>query len=222
MRVSLRGVLTDPRVYVAYQKLMGTRRCRYLCLEEAGLKPGERVLDVGCGPAYYLDRLPDVDYVGFDTCEAYIAYARRHNQGRRDFRCEFLTAQSLAELGKFDAVVLFGLLHHIDDAQCASLLDLCAQSLAPGGRVISADPTLHAGQRRVSRWMVEHDRGGYVRQPEDYGDMARSHFGRVEARLDDTHTRIPIAQCMMRMSEPLGHAASPARMESHGWEAGRR
>lgn len=222
MRGSLRSVLTDPRVYVAYQKAMGTRRSRYLCLGEAGLKPGERVLDVGCGPAYYLGRLPDVDYVGFDTCEAYVAYARRHNHGRRDFRCEFLTAESLVELGKFDAVLLFGLLHHIDDAECASLLDLCARALAPGGRVISADPTLHAGQGRVSRWMVEHDRGAYVRRPEDYDGMARNRFGRVEGRVDDTQIRIPLAQYIMLMTEPLVPGAGPVRIESQVREEGRR
>ena len=200
----LRGFLGNPGLYIAVQKGIGADQIRYRCLDEAELKPGERVLDVGCGPAYYLDRLPGGDYVGFDTCEAYIRYARHRHGGRGDFRCEMLTGPHLRELGQFDAVLLFGLLHHLSDAQCAALLDLCARALAPGGRVISCDPTLHAGQRRISRWMSEHDRGGYVRRPESYDTLAGHRFDDVETRLIDTLGRIPTSHYLMRMASPAG------------------
>ena len=176
---------------------------RYRCLGEAELKPGDRVLDVGCGPAYYFDRLPEVDYVGFDTSEAYIAYARQRYGERGDFRCETLTAEHLGQLGQFDAVLLFGLLHHLDDAQCATLLDLSARALKPGGRVVSCDPTLHEGQRRVSRWMSENDRGQYVRRPESYDRMAKASFADLETQLLDGLTRVPTSTYIMRMAAPL-------------------
>jgi SAM-dependent methyltransferase len=172
-------------------------------MEEAELKPGERVLDVGCGPAYYLNRLPAVDYVGFDTCKSYVKYARRRSRGRGDFRCEFLAKEHVGELGQFDAVLLFGLLHHITDAECAALLDLCA------------------GERRVSRWMSEHDRGAHVRRPEEYDDLASKCFDRVEGHLDDTLCRIPIALYLMRMTEPQVRVADPVWPKSSAREATR-
>lgn len=215
----LRGLLGDPRLYIGLQKGVGSDQIRYRCLDEAELKPGERVLDVGCGPAQYLDHLPDQDYVGFDTSEAYIRYARRRHGKRGDFRCETLAEAHLRKLGQFDAVLLFGVLHHLDDAQCAALLDLCARALAPGGRVVTFDPTLHAGQGRVARWMAEHDRGGYVRRPESYNALADRSFGDVRAGLMNARCRVPISVYQMRMASPLVASASLLLGESseEGW-----
>jgi SAM-dependent methyltransferase len=198
----LRRTLGNVGLYIAAQRGIGADRIRYRCLDEAELKPGSRVLDVGCGPAYYFGRLPEVEYVGFDTSEPYVQYARRRFGERGEFRCEILTADHLADLGRFDAVLLFGLLHHLSDDQCATLLDLAARALAPGGRVISCDPVLHTGQNRVSRWMSENDRGEYVRRPDAYDAMARVSFGDLETHVLDTLSRIPTSHYMMRMAAP--------------------
>lgn len=206
MLATLRKTLANVGLYIGVQKGIGADRIRYRCLDEAKLTAGDRVLDVGCGPAYYFDRLPEVDYVGFDTSEAYVAYARQRYGDKGDFRCEILTAEHLDQLGRFDAILLFGLLHHLDDAQCAALLDLAARLLAPGGRVVSCDPTMHEGQGRISRWMSENDRGEYVRRPELYDRMAQARFGDLEARLLDAQTRVPTSHYIMRMAAPLAGA----------------
>jgi SAM-dependent methyltransferase len=203
MLARLRQTLSNAGLYIALQKGIGADRIRYRCIEDAELKPGDRVLDVGCGPAYYFDRLPEVDYVGFDTSEPYIAYARSHYGERGDFHCEFLCADHLSELGRFDAVLLFGLLHHLDDTKCATLLDLAARALAPGGRVVSCDTTVHQGQHRVSRWMSENDRGEYVRRPESYDALAHASFGDLETHVVDALSRVPSSLYMMRMAAPL-------------------
>jgi hypothetical protein len=49
MRAWLRNVLGNPRLYIAVRKGIGAEHIRYRCLDEAELKPGERVLGVGCG-----------------------------------------------------------------------------------------------------------------------------------------------------------------------------
>lgn len=203
MLSSLRKTLENVSLYIALQKSIGADRIRYHCLDRAEVKPGERILDVGCGPAYYFDRLPEVDYVGFDTSEAYVAYARQRYGGRGDFRCETLTAEHLGQLGRFDVILLFGLLHHLDDAQSATLLDLSARLLTPAGRVVSCDTALHQGQGRVSRWMSENDRGAYVRQPAAYDNMAKASFGELETQLITRQTRVPTSIYMMRMAAPL-------------------
>ena len=93
MLATLRQTLGNVGLYLALQKGIGADRIRYRCLDEAELKPGDRILDVGCGPAYYFDRLPEVSYVGFDTSAPYIAYARKRYGDRGEFRCEVLTEE---------------------------------------------------------------------------------------------------------------------------------
>ncbi len=203
MLAKVRQLLGNVGLYVALQKGVGADRVRYRCLDEAELKPGDRVLDVGCGPAYYFDRLPVVEYYGFDTSAPYIEHANRRYGDRGEFRCEVLTEAHLAELPQFDAVLLFGLLHHLSDGQCATLLDVSAKSLAPGGRVVSCDPCLHRGQGRISRWMSENDRGEYVRAPQAFEELARASFGEVESEVLHTVSRVPSSHFMMRMSAPL-------------------
>jgi SAM-dependent methyltransferase len=198
----LRKLLGNVGLYIALQKALGADRVRYRCLDEIELKPGERVLDVGCGPAYYLDRLPDVEYHGFDTSAPYIAYARRRYGGRGRFHCEVLTEAHLGELPRFDAVLLFGVLHHLDDDQCATLLDLAARGLADGGRVVSVDPCLHPGQGRISRWMSENDRGEHVRTPDGFDALARASFGEAQTEILDTVSRVPSSHYMMVLTAP--------------------
>src|SRR5690348_14585256 len=91
-------------LYVALQRGLGADRLRYRCLDELALQPGDVVLDVGCGPAYYFDRLPDVRYYGFDTEPRYIEYAKKKWGDRAEFRCEVFAERHLADLPPVDAV----------------------------------------------------------------------------------------------------------------------
>jgi hypothetical protein len=47
MLAALRQTLGNVGLYLALQKGIGADRVRYRCLDEAELKPGDRVLDVG-------------------------------------------------------------------------------------------------------------------------------------------------------------------------------
>lgn len=204
MLESLRRLLGNVHLYIGLQRGLGTDRVRYWCLDAAELKPGDTVLDVGCGPAYYLDRLPrDVAYYGFDTSEPYLAHARAKFGDRGEFHHGRLTGHSLADLPAFDAVLLFGLLHHLSDDDCAGLLDVAARSLAPGGRLISVDPCTHPGQGRVSRWLAVNDRGEHVRAPEAFDALARQSFADVDSQIRGDLMRVPYSQYVMRMSGPI-------------------
>jgi hypothetical protein len=77
-----------------------------------------------------------------------------------------------------------------------------AKALAPGGRVISVDPTLHPGQNRISRWMSENDRGEHVRTPEGFVALAREAFEEIDGEVVDEATRIPSSHWLMRMRKP--------------------
>lgn len=204
MLAGLKSLLGHEALYVALQRAVGADRLRYRCLAELRLRDGDTVIDVGCGPAYYFGRLPRVRYAGFDTSPRYVAHARkRYGRPGVEFRCEVFGEEHLGQLPPADAVLLLGLLHHLSDEESRRLLAVAARALAPGGRVISVDPTFHPGQGRVSRWMSANDRGEHVREPAALTALAANTFDTIDGEVIDHLTRIPSSHYLMRMSTPL-------------------
>src|SRR6266571_807094 len=92
-RLGLWSVLASPMVYEASQHLVGARRwLKRFARETIRPTPGQRVLDIGCGPGALLRFLPSqVHYIGFDRNAAYIERARKSHSGRGDFICDDVT-----------------------------------------------------------------------------------------------------------------------------------
>ena len=88
-------------------------------------------------------------------------------------------------------MIALGVLHHLADPDATALIALAAAVLAPGGALVTYDPTLVPGQRWLSRWLVEHDRGTAVRPPEGYLALARTAFTDVTVDIVSGHLRIP-------------------------------
>lgn len=201
-------LLSQVPLYLALQRVVGADRLRYRCLDELGLSDGDVVLDVGCGPAYYLERMPAVQYFGFDTSEPYIRWAREQFGERAEFVVGVFSEKDLADLPPVDAIMLLGLLHHLDDQQARDLLSLCARALAEDGQVISVDTCFAPGQGRISRWMAENDRGEHVRRPEQFAEFALEFFAQVDGDVLNDLTRIPGTYWLMRMRQPRAAAVA--------------
>jgi len=152
----LRSVLNAPAVYRALQQALGVEALyRRVTDDFLALEPGDRILDVGCGPAAILDVLPpDVSYDGFDLSAAYIEAARRRYGNRGRFRAMRVGEATISELAPFDVVLAFAVLHHLDDDEAVQLIDLAWRALAPGGRLVTYDPCFVEGQGRISRFLV--------------------------------------------------------------------
>lgn len=202
---ALKNLLSYVPAYVTLQKAVGADRLRYRCIETADLHPGDTVLDVGCGPAYYFERLPQpIEYHGFDTAPRYVDWANKKWGGKgATIHLGIFDAEQAEKLPKVDAVLLLGLLHHLSDEQSIELLENAGRVLAPGGRVVSVDTCFEPSQGRISHWMSANDRGEYVREPKEFEDLARTAFGSVEGHIENTATRIPSSHWMMTSREPL-------------------
>ena len=194
-----RRILEVPKVYSTFQNLVGARATRQ-CLVDNVLKirPGDRVLDVGCGPADILEFLPEVNYLGIDYSADYIDAARRRFGDRGRFLAVDVGSLKDQGEGDFDVVMALGVLHHLDDASAAGLMRDVRASLKPGGRFLCIDPLIEYPQNPIARLLARLDRGQFVRTLDGYSALARSAFDEflVEPRRD--LLRVPYSHAITR------------------------
>jgi arsenite methyltransferase len=118
-------------------------RRRALVHEALGAQPGERVLDAGCGPGFYvaetLDRVgADGSVVGVDASKPMLAVAAKRCEGHAnvEFHEGDVTALPVPD-GEFDRVLSVQVLEYVADIP-AALRELL-RALRPGGRALIWD-----------------------------------------------------------------------------------
>jgi len=153
-------------------------------------QPNDRIIDIGCGTADILNRLPDLDYVGFDHSQRYIDDARLRHAGRGHFQ-RVDAGQFVPSSPDRTVAMAIGVLHHLDDNTAAEVFGLASASLAPGGRFVSIDPTIVEGQHPIARFLASQDRGQNVRTPEQMSDLLQPHFDRVSVSVRHDLLRVP-------------------------------
>ena len=101
------------------------------------LKPGQRVLDIGCGwggMALYLHKVAGVDVLGITLSEEQLKYARRRAEqaGVADHVKFELIDYRLLD-GEFDRIVSVGMFEHVGKAHFDEFYDKCRDLLKPYG-----------------------------------------------------------------------------------------
>ena len=193
----IRALLNDPSIYVASQYLFGRGKGTPALVKDfVRPRSGDKVLDIGCGPAEIMDYLPGVSYWGFDPDPVYINRAKRAYGNAGHFFCKELSGEDLNKLPAFDVVLAIGVLHHLDDKTAGELLVLVHQALKPGGRLITSDPCFEAGQNPIARCFISWDRGQNVRTKEGYLKLVFGIFPRH--RFEVRHQAwLPYTFCFM-------------------------
>lgn len=196
----VRAILSLPWVYDGFQRLAGVRRSRTILVSEhIRPRPGDRILDIGCGTGTLLDYLPEsVEYVGFDASAEYIDAARRRFGSRGTFVNRLLDETAVAEYHGFDRVTATGILHHLEDNEVLHLFEVARQALRDGGEFHSLDPCFCDGQSAASRFLVSRDRGQNVRRPEAYRELAEQVFGEVALTHRNDMRTIPYDNALLR------------------------
>ena len=101
------------------------------------LKPGQRVLDIGCGwggMALYLNRVADVDVLGITLSEEQLRVARRRAEeaGVSD-RVKFELIDYRELDGRFDRIVSVGMFEHVGPPHYRTFFRKCRSLLAEDG-----------------------------------------------------------------------------------------
>jgi SAM-dependent methyltransferase len=78
-------LLTLPSVSRLFRTIVLGDGFRVYLSEYVRPVPGEKVLDIGCGPGEILEYLPAVDYVGFDINPKYVEAVQKRFGGRGRF-----------------------------------------------------------------------------------------------------------------------------------------
>jgi SAM-dependent methyltransferase len=171
-------------MYELLQWMLGSSKGRPIFAREyVAAKPGDRILDVGCGPAGLLEYLPEVTYLGFDMSPDYIAYAKTRYGSRGRFYCERVSRESVKNEEPFDIVIASELLHHLSDEEGLDLFQLAKSCLKPSGRLVTLDAVYVENQSPIARFMIDHDRGEYVRWQAAYEKLAKQVFSRVRTSI---------------------------------------
>ena len=173
--------------YLRYSFTKGTVQEVDHLVAALGLRPGERVLDVGCGPGRHAHELARRGIVvhGVDISAPFVELARARCAARRDVRAARrpCTSRSTAE---FDAAIClcqgaFGLM--TAGGEDATVLAGIARALRPGGRVALSAFNAYFAVRH-------HDRGD-VRRRHRRGP--RAHRGARPRRRGHESTSGPAA-----------------------------
>lgn len=195
----IRSILSASFAYDFLQNLLGARRSRKKLVKEyIRPMPGDTILDVGCGTCAILEFIPrDVQYIGLDLSSQYIETVQSKYAGRGQFHCLDVADVSASALPQTDIALALGLLHHLEDEQVLNLFRAIALRLTPAGRLVTIDPCYYAGQSRIARLLISHDRGRNVRTAPEYADLARSAFSRVDVIVRHDLSRIPYTQAIL-------------------------
>lgn len=154
------GAIGHARLYEAFTATVfaGRRRQFYDRLVElSGARPGDQVLDIGCGPGYMTARAaravaPGGHATGIDPSPPMIETATRLRGGPH---CSFQLgkAEALGLPGQSaDVVVSSFALHHVPEDVRATAVTEMFRVLRPGGRLLVAD--FRPPRGRVGRHLV--------------------------------------------------------------------
>jgi ubiquinone/menaquinone biosynthesis C-methylase UbiE len=136
---------------------LGRRRRVYDDLvARSGARPGDRILDIGCGTGYFTRRAaraagPGGHVVGIDPSQPVIDYATDLAPANCTF--QLASAQALPHLdASFDVVISSLTIHHLPPGERPTALREAYRVLRPGGRLLIAD--FRPPRSRFAKYLV--------------------------------------------------------------------
>jgi SAM-dependent methyltransferase len=189
----MKALLQTPAIYQTFQVAVGAFSARVRAIHKyLDPRPGQRLIDIGCGPGHILGELPNgVIYNGFDVDKTYIDFANQHFGNRGKFHCRLFDEEAAAEFAPADVVMMNGVLHHMDDDLAKSAISAIEKALGPGGVFFALDGVYASGQSAIAKWFLDNDRGRFIRTEAAYRAILSPGFAECEFHLHHDLLRIP-------------------------------
>lgn len=153
------------------------------------VRPGDRVLDLGCGSALLLGSVAalkdDASFVGVDLSAGMIATGneslRRSSARNVALRIDDMTELSSVESGSVDVVLSSMAMHHLPDADhLRRCFEAVERVLAPGGRVFISDFGRLKSLKSIEYFVRRAIPPDEPRLEDDYRASLRAAFSREE------------------------------------------
>jgi SAM-dependent methyltransferase len=186
-------------LYDPLNRLLGVRQIRRRLLDQAGLQPGQHVLEIGCGTGDLLlaakRTQPAAAVVGLDPDLA--ALARAHRKARRRGLAVQLDRGYADELpyadDSVDVVLSSFMLHHVPADQRETAVREVLRVLRPGGalHLVDAGSAVDSADGRMRR----HGRHEHHHAHDDHGGgipalLGAAGFAEVTETGSDVHRRM--------------------------------
>ncbi len=176
--------INNPIIYKIIQKIMSGTSFRKKIINDHIKKKNLKILDIGCGPAEIVDYIPDCEYYGYDIDKRSIEYAKKKYSNKKyKFFCKIFNKNELKKLPKFDYIILFGILHHLNNNEISSILNLCKKIMKKNCKILTEDPILIKNQNIIAKFLIQKDRGMNVRNKKEYLFLLKSHFKIVKYKI---------------------------------------
>lgn len=197
----MKEILNAPSIYHLFQFSGGFFSARVKAIHQyLELRSGQRLIDIGCGPGHILPKLPrGVVYDGFDLDEKYIRFANRHFGHLGKFHCRVFDMAAAAEFGPADVVMMNGVLHHLDDESFIETASAIRRALRPGGFLFTFDGVYVPGQSAIGKWLLDNDRGKFVREEQGYRNLLERCFDKSEFHVRRDLISIPLSRGLFKV-----------------------
>jgi SAM-dependent methyltransferase len=183
VRQGVHALAAEPRAFDLLRWILeaGYRGERDV-LRREGITEAASILDLGCGTGAMAGNFRPEGYVGVDLNPRYVSRARAT---KSRYRFEVADGRSLPFTdGSFDAVLISGVIHHLDGDSARSVLEESRRVLVPRKGVLVMIEAVPARNRWnwIGRVIRRLDEGDFIRPPEHYIEMARELFGQEAVR----------------------------------------
>ena len=215
-QAGLYALLRRSRIYQAVQSILRTGDNRALLVRRwIRPRPGDRVVDIGCGPGTMVPYLPDTIYTGVEIERSYIDSANARYGDHATFVHAGIDSVCDKIESEADIVLAIAVLHHLDDRQARQLFRAARTLLKTGGRLVTFDCVLTSPQHPIARLLIRMDRGRHARTAEGYLALAREFFPCVEFETRNDLLRVPYDHFIMVCKNEKGVIFPETTAEPH-------
>lgn len=186
--------------YKTLQNMIAPTRLAQQTVTDYLMSPiNSKVLDLGCGYGSISQYFgPDVNYLGIDLNESYIAEAQRQFKSpNSDFIVGDISDPEILNRGPYDLVFVTGVLHHLSSAQVINICKASSKLVAKNGRFVAIEPVFSPDQGLIARLTIAADRGRYVRDAEGYESLLSLGFKNVSSEVIHGRLRIPYSHAIL-------------------------